>query len=200
MAIARTTSRIAARSLIAGSAAVLLAASPAAAHTGHGPGGVIDGILHPLTGPDHLLAMVAVGVVAVLAVPLGRAWLAPAAFLGGMLAGGAAGMAGVPVPAVEPLILASVFALALAIAGVVLGERPQLLLAALALAGLAHGHAHGAEAPAAAHPVAYVGAFLFVTAGLHLAGMGAGLAIRNRQAARVVTSAATVAAGALLLV
>ena len=80
---------------IAGAAAVLLVAEPAAAHTGRGTG-VVDGVLHPLTGLDHLLAMVAVGVLAVLAVPRGRVWTAPAAFLGGMIVGGVAGMVGVP--------------------------------------------------------------------------------------------------------
>ncbi len=78
---------------LAGTAGVLLAPSPAGAHTGHPVDGLVDGVLHPLTGPDHLLAMVAVGVLA--AVTGGVAWWAPATFLGGMLAGGVAGVVGV---------------------------------------------------------------------------------------------------------
>jgi urease accessory protein len=177
--------------------AVLLVGEPAAAHTGHGTG-VVDGILHPLTGPDHLLAMLAVGVVAVLAAPRGRVWVAPAAFLGGMVVGGAAGIAGLPLPGAEPLIVVSVLLLGLAIAGAVQGAG-DWLVAALVVAGLAHGHAHGAEAPTSVHPGAYVAGFLLVTASLHLVGVGIGTAVQHRRTVRVGIGAATVAAGALLL-
>jgi urease accessory protein len=67
------------------------------------------------------------------------------------------------------------------------------------VAGAAHGHAHGAEAPHAANLVAYVGGFLAATVTLHLTGMGVGLAIRNRNAARLGVGLATIAGGMLLL-
>jgi len=196
-----TSRRIAANVLVsvsAGATAVLTVANPAGAHTSRGPGGVLDGILHPLTGPDHLLAMLAVGVVAVLAAPRGRVWVVPAAFLGGMIAGGAAGIAGLPLPGAEHLIIASVFVLGLAIALAVQGSA-DWLIAALIVAGVAHGRAHGAEAPTSAHPLAYVAGFVVATASLHLAGVGVGVTIKNRRTARVGIGAATIAAGALLL-
>ena len=198
MSAARRIARPLALSSVAGLAAVLLAAAPAAAHTGRGPGGILDGLLHPITGVDHLLAMVAVGVVAVLAAPRGRVWVAPAAFVGGMVAGGAAGMAGAPLPGAELLIVASVLLLGVAIAGAVQGGR-RWLSSALVLAGLAHGHAHGVEAPTAAHPALYIGGFVLATASLHLIGVGAGAAIRHRAPLRIGFGAATAAAGALLL-
>ncbi len=133
-----------------------------------------------------------------LAAPRGRVWVVPAAFLGGMIAGGAAGIAGLPLPGAEHLIIASVFVLGLAIALAVQGSA-DWLIAALIVAGVAHGHAHGAEAPTSAHPLAYVAGFVVATASLHLAGVGVGVTIKNRRTARVGIGAATIAAGALLL-
>ena len=185
-------------SAAAGGAAVLVVSSPAAAHTGRGPGGVLDGLLHPLTGPDHLLAMLAVGVLAVVAAPRGRVWLVPAAFLGGMVVGGVAGLAGAPLPGAEHLIIASVLALGLAIVLAAHGSG-DWLVAALVVAGVAHGHAHGSEAPTSAHPLTYVAAFVLATGSLHLVGVGVGMAVKNRGTARVGIGAATLATGALLL-
>ena len=67
---------------LAGAVGVLLAASPAGAHTGHPVSGAGDGFLHPLTGPDHLLAMVAVGIVAATMARGRSTWVVPAAFVG----------------------------------------------------------------------------------------------------------------------
>lgn len=181
--------------VLGGLGGVLLAAGPAGAHTGHPVEGWADGALHPVTGPDHLLAMVAVGLLA--ATVRGRAWLAPAAFVGGMAAGGAAGLAGVALPGAEGLILASVLLLGLAVAGAV-GDGGRWVLAALVVAGAAHGHAHGAEAPEAANPVAYVAGFLSATVALHLAGLALGTTIRDRRAARIATGLALVTGAALL--
>jgi urease accessory protein len=180
--------------------AVVLVSAPASAHVGHGTDGLRDGLLHPLTGPDHLLAMVAVGVVAVTWRSDRSRWLAPAAFLLGMVAGGLAGIVGVPFPGAEVLIAASVMLLGFAIAAAVTdGRGAAWVLPMLAIAGLAHGHAHGAEAPTAAHPALYIGAFLLATAALHLAGMGVGTVVRDRHLARVSIGTATATAGALLL-
>ncbi|WP_273499967.1 HupE/UreJ family protein, partial [Paracoccus sphaerophysae] len=80
---------------------LVAALTPAAAlaHPGHGPGGIAAGLAHPLGGADHLLAMISLGLLA--AQRGGRAtWALPAGFVGAMLAGGALGAAGVPLPAV----------------------------------------------------------------------------------------------------
>lgn len=187
--------------------AVVALASPAGAHELPGRGG-LDGLAHPLLGADHLLAMVAVGVLAAL-VPAasGRrrvAWLVPTGFLAGMLVGGALGLAGVGLPGSEAVIGGSVVALG-ALVAVGLGRgslaRPAAWLPLLAVAlGAAHGHAHGAEAPAGAVPALYVAGFVAATALLHLAGAGVGLALRSRHLARVAAGSGVAAAGALLLV
>lgn len=181
---------------------VLLAATPAAAHVGHGTNGFHDGFLHPITGPDHLLAMIAVGVVAATAADRRSTLLAPGAFLAGMLLGGLAGLVGVPLPGAEVLIALSVVVLGAVVAGAVelRGRAFGPLLALLAVAGMAHGHAHGAEAPASVHPALYVGGFLLATASLHTVGAGVGTVIRDRRTVRLGMGLATVAAGALLLV
>ena len=160
-------------------AALLLAASPALGHTGQGGHvhGLLDGLAHPVSGWDHLLAMVAVGLWA--GVAGGRAlWAWPAAFVGGMLLGGAAGMAGIALPGVEHLILGSVLLLGLATAFAV---KPPVALGAglIVLLGLTHGNAHGLEAPADASGLTYALGFALATAALHAAGVG--LALGTRQ-------------------
>ncbi len=181
---------------------VLLSAAPAMAHVGHGADGTASGLLHPITGIDHLLAMVAVGVVAATTSTRRSTVLAPAAFLAGMLLGGVAGLAGVPLPGAELLIVASVIALGIAVAGAVEthGRAFGPVLALLAVAGMAHGHAHGVEAPSAVHPALYVAGFLATSAALHAAGAGVGAVIRDRRTIRLGLGLTTVAAGALLLV
>jgi urease accessory protein len=181
--------------VLGGLAAVLLAATPAGAHTGHPVEGFADGVLHPITGPDHLLAMLAVGVVA--ATMRRSVWVAPAAFVGGMLAGGLAGMAGTSFPGAEVLILGSVLLLGLTIAGA-LQDSGRWVFVALAVAGAAHGHAHGAEAPEAANLASYLVGFLAATVALHLTGVGVGVAIRDRRTARLGFGLALVAGAALL--
>jgi urease accessory protein len=178
----------------------VLVASPAWAHTGNETNGFSTGLLHPITGVDHLLAMVAVGVVAATWRRDRTLWLAPAAFLLGMVGGGIAGIVGVPFPGAELLIVASVILLGIAIAAAVTdGKGSAWVLPLLAAAGLAHGHAHGAEAPSAAHPALYVIGFLLATACVHAAGVGVGTVIRDRQIVRVGLGAATATAGVLLL-
>src|SRR6478752_5390244 len=104
--------------LVAGGivAGFLLPAAPALAHPGHALGGVGSGLAHPLTGPDHLLAMIAVGAVAALATSRRLAWMTPLAFVGGMVAGGALGLAGVSIPGTETAIALSVVALGVLVA------------------------------------------------------------------------------------
>lgn len=132
-------------------------------------GGLIDGLMHPVFGPDHLLAMVAVGI---LSVQIGgkAIWTVPAAFLVFMLLGGIWGIYNMPFPAVETGIAASVAVLGLAIA---LARKLPVLLAMtfVGIFGLFHGYAHGMEMPLVAEPVLYATGFIIATAGLHISGV-----------------------------
>lgn len=130
------------------------------------------GLAHPWSGLDHLLAMVAVGLWA--GVNGGRAlWVWPAAFVGVMVAGGALGMLGVALPAVETGILASVIVLGLL---VLAGARLPVAGGAALIAAFAllHGHAHGAELPPEAAAVTYALGFALATAVLHGIGLAVG--------------------------
>jgi urease accessory protein len=184
--------------VFAGVAAVVLSASPAGAHTGGPVHGLADGALHPLTGVDHLLATVAVGCIAAMGVGVRRPWAIVVAFLGGMVAGSALGLASISVPRVETAIVVSVVGLGLAIA---LAPRADAawLLALVAAAGLAHGSAHGAEAPSAAHPALYVLGFVAVTVALHAVGALGGLAVRRVPALRVLAGVGVATVGVLLV-
>jgi urease accessory protein len=128
------------------------------------------GFWHPLTGLDHMLAMVAVGLWAGL--NGGRAlWAWPVAFVGVMLLGGALGIGGVALPMVEAGILASVVILGLLVLAAV---RLPTAIGALLIAAFAllHGHAHGAELPGNAAAVTYMAGFAIATALLHAFGVG----------------------------
>lgn len=180
--------------LFGAAAGSVVPATVAGAHGGDS-GHVADGLLHPLLGVDHILAMVTVGIVAVLLV---RPVLVPAAFLTAMAVGGALGIAGQSLPFAETAIALSVVALGGALAaGRLTWSVPALGL--VALAGFAHGHAHGVEAPAAAHPAVYVAGFLVATAALHCSGVVVGFAVRHRPATRTVIGAGVLGAGVALL-
>jgi urease accessory protein len=180
-------------------ATLALLALPVAAfaHPGHGQG-LLAGASHPLSGLDHLLAMVAVGLWAAQQQGRGR-WVLPCTFLGAMLLGGVLGFAGVALPGLESGIAASVLALGLAVA---LAVRLPLPLAMLAAAGFAlcHGMAHGLELPTMASAWTYAAGFIGATALLH----GAGFALARwmpRAAAPLVRLAglgAAIAGGCLL--
>jgi urease accessory protein len=154
----------------------------AGAHPFHGAtNGFSGGFTHPLSGLDHILAMVAVGLWAAQLGGRSR-WMIPTAFVSLMIVGGALGMAGVHVPAVESGIAASVLVLGLLIAGAV----RLLMFAGMALVGLFaifHGHAHGTEIPAAASGLTYAVGFVLATIALHAAGIGLGLLAQKRMAA-----------------
>ena len=163
--------------LAAALALALLAAGPAAAHSGLGHGsGFAAGFLHPMLGADHVVAMVAVGLWGAF---LGRPalWLLPVIFPLVMAAGGAAGVLGLPLPAVEAGIAASAIVLG---AMVALAVRPPLWVAALLVGSFAifHGHAHGTELPASANPAAFAMGFVIATGLLHLAGIALGALVR----------------------
>jgi len=152
--------------LFTAAASAALLPNAAWAHVGHGSTvGFVHGFVHPVTGLDHVLAMVAIGMFA--AHLGGRAvWAVTATFVAAMALGGGLGFAGIAVPFVETGIAVSVIVLGLAVA--LQWKAP--VVAAMALAGLFaifHGHAHGAEMPADAGGLAYGAGFLLATAALH---------------------------------
>ncbi|MBZ9803346.1 HupE/UreJ family protein [Mesorhizobium sp. ES1-6] len=169
---------------------LVAAAMPAYAHVGIGTtSSFTAGFMHPLSGLDHMTVMIAVGLWA--ALKGGKAiWAWPAAFVGVMLAGAALGMAHVPVPFVEPGILASVVALGLLVALAV--DLPVSAgVAILGLFALFHGHAHGTEVPENAGGLDYMAGFAIATMLLHAVGIAAGLGLgtRFRRVARIAGAA-----------
>jgi urease accessory protein len=162
-------------------------AAPALAHSElAGDSGFVSGLLHPVLGLDHVVAMVAVGLWgAFLGAP--ALWLLPVVFPLVMAMGGALGVLGVPLPAVEAGIAASAIVLG---AMVALALRPPLWVAAALVGAFAvfHGHAHGTELPEAAGPIGYSLGFVIATGALHLAGIALGMLTRwpgGRVAVRV---------------
>ena len=134
--------------------------------------GFLTGFLHPLTGLDHIIAMVAVGLWgAQLGAP--AIWMLPVTFPMVMAFGGFLGLIGVPIPGVE---------IGIALSGVLLGaavmteSRPPLIVAAalIAVFAICHGHAHGAELPAGTSGLTYSIGFVVATGLLHACGIGIG--------------------------
>jgi urease accessory protein len=134
--------------------------------------GFLTGFLHPLTGLDHIIAMVAVGLWgAQLGAP--AIWLLPVTFPMVMAFGGFLGLIGVPIPGVE---------IGIALSGVLLGaavmteSRPPLYVAAalIAIFAICHGHAHGAELPPGTSGLTYSIGFVVATGLLHACGIGIG--------------------------
>jgi urease accessory protein len=161
---------------VALSATFLLSDSPAVAHTGSTSGDFAGGFMHPLFGPDHLVAMLAVGLWGAFLGPP-AIWLLPIIFPLVMALGGVLGILGIPLPGVELGIALSAIVLGLMVA---LAARPQFLLAALLVGAFAifHGYAHGAELPPKAEAVAYSVGFVAATGLLHLTGIAFGLLAR----------------------
>jgi urease accessory protein len=194
----------ASRACLAVLAAAVMASLPTAAfaHVGdHSHMGLIEGLLHPLTGIDHILAMVAVGLWA--SQIGGRAlWLLPVAFPAVMAVGAAAGIGGAPLPWVEAGIAASVMVLGAAIA---LAFRPSLAVSVPLIGAFAllHGYSHGVELPADASVLSYAAGFIAATLLLHLLGIGLGLGVARvpvRFAAQTAGGAIAVAGIALLVI
>ncbi len=157
-------------------AAAVLLPLPALAHTGEGTGGFLAGLAHPMFGPDHVVAMVAVGLWgAFLGAP--AIWLLPIVFPLVMALGGVLGILGVPLPAVETGIASSAIVLGLMVA---LAARPPLIVAAVLVGAFAvfHGYAHGKELPDGASAVAFSAGFVIATGLLHLGGVAFGLLTR----------------------
>jgi urease accessory protein len=185
--------------IIAAGVAALAFAGPALAHSGaeghtHG---FLNGLGHPLTGLDHVLAMLGVGVWSALAMPANRVLLAPVAFVAAMLLGAMAGIAGVAFSSVEAGIAVSVIAI-----GVMILSRIKVpaALAVLAIGafGVMHGYAHGAEAEGGI--AAYMAGFTLTTATLHLTGIGLGRWLTDSTLVTRAAGAAMALAGVSLLI
>ena len=163
-------------------AATLGLSTLAQAHLGtdladHHALGLVDGFLHPFTGLDHLAAMLAVGFWSALSTR--RVWLAPLAFANMLLVGAVMGLSGITLPALEPMVAATVLVLGLLVA--TRAQFPGAVGGALA-GGFAvfHGMAHGVEFSAAS-PVAALVGMVAGTAVLHGLGLAAGLALRSHS-------------------
>lgn len=171
---------------------LLLLANAASAHSESGGAvGFISGVRHPLSGLDHILAMIAVGLWgAQLGAP--AIWLLPVCFPMAMAVGGMLGLMGEHLPGVEIGIALSACALGMAVA---CAWRPSLWMAALLVGffALFHGHAHGVELPAGASGLTYSIGFVVVTGLLHALGIAIGL-IHHWPAGRI---ALRVAGGAI---
>jgi urease accessory protein len=185
-------------------ALVVLTPAVAFAHTGVGEAsGFVHGLGHPISGLDHILAMLMVGVFAWQFG--GRAvWLVPVTFVGVMAASGTLGIAGIEVPFVETGIAFSVVVLGAIVAFDV--KAPAITaMGVVGLFAIFHGHAHGAEIPEDAAGVAYAAGFMISTALLHLCGISAGFLMGKAgehygsAVVRLAGGLATVAGVALLV-
>ena len=169
---------------------------PAVAFAHPGLGNHVDfaaGFAHPLSGLDHILAMVAVGMFA--AHLGGRALvLVPATFVLVMAAAGALGMSGVGLPFVELGVALSVIVLGAAIAF----RLKTPVVVAMVIVGffaIFHGHAHGTELPKAASPLTYALGFMLATGWLHLCGILFGLVEVWPTGAKLLRTAGAFIAG-----
>ncbi|MDS1311491.1 HupE/UreJ family protein [Marinobacter xiaoshiensis] len=154
-------------------AAALLAASASAmAHPGHAEGGFISGLLHPMLGLDHLLAMAAIGFWSVRqSATLKNS--TPLFVIGGMILGAGIAWAGFSLPGVETGIALSVLLAGILIA--TMAKLPTAVGGTLVAAFMVfHGFAHGTEMPAGAALVAYLAGFSIATLALTFVGRGLG--------------------------
>lgn len=173
-------------------AAVLTSTGAAHAHAGGGGTGLLDGLLHPLSGADHWVAMLAVGIWA--AQIGGRAlWAVPSSFLLAMA------VSAMYVSGSTPAVVELGIGASLLVFGLVIATARRLPLAAsgalVATFAVFHGLAHGAEMPAAASGLAYGTGFLLTTATLHAAGAGLGIALQRAHGELVRLSGAMIALG-----
>lgn len=161
--------------------------------------GFRNGFVHPFSGPDHLLAMLAVGLWgAQLGSP--AVWLLPVTFPMIMALGGTIGLMGIQIPLVELGVASS----AIALGACVLAEaRPPLWMAAVLVGffGIFHGNAHGTELPPGASGLMYSIGFVIATGSIHMAGVAIGLVHRwkSGQVALRVAGAAVGLAGCVFL-
>ncbi len=185
--------------VVTGSLAALIALtvpSPLAAHEGGSAAGLLSGLHHPISGIDHVLAMVAVGIWGAQMGPP-AIWVLPVTFPVVMAFGGMLGLLGVRIPGVEVAIGLSALFLGLMVA---FERRPDLRGAAVLVGIFAifHGHAHGAELPEGQSGVLYSIGFVVSTGTLHALGIGLGLIHKwewGRSALRFTGAAIALAGG-----
>ncbi|WP_455270765.1 HupE/UreJ family protein [Rhizobium herbae] len=173
------------RRLLLAAASFAASTVPAFAHLDPAEhGSLMAGFTHPLSGLDHILVMIAVGLWA--AQIGGRAlWVVPSAFVGTMAFGFALAMAGIHLPFVEPAILASVVALGLLVAMAVRMETVACA-AVVGVFALFHGYAHGGELGGAG-ALPFSTGFVIATALLHIAGIGLGLGVSRLSSGRIIS-------------
>lgn len=180
--------------------ALLALVSPAVfAHTGHPVDGVLSGIVHPLMGLDHLLAMLSVGLwAAFMSHDLRRCWRLPAAFMAFMLVGGMLGASGFPLALAESGIALSVLLLGALLCAMTRVSMP-LALMLVALFATFHGYAHGAEMQDGTAFIGYAAGFVAATAMLHVAGIALGRRLLRIPALYRASGFAIGATGLVLL-
>jgi urease accessory protein len=185
-----TTPRIRRRILAGACVLVLLHAQSAYAHDAglDLTASFEQGFLHPITGVDHLIAMVAVGLLS--GVLGGRAVVTvPALFVTFLLIGGAFGFYAIELVGVELWILGSLLLLGLVLASTAKPSR-SLMFVAIALFGFAHGNAHGLELPLASSAAGYAAGFAIASSVCHASGilvaLGASRAPWGRSPIRVL--------------
>lgn len=156
-------------------AGLLLTATTAAAHTGHGghaENGFLSGLLHPMLGLDHLLAMAAIGFWSVRQSTVMKN-STPLFVVGGMILGAGLAWGGMSLPGVETGITFSVLVAGILIA--TLAKMPTAIGGSLVGAFmLFHGFAHGTEMPAGATLAAYLAGFSIATLAITFVGRGMG--------------------------
>ncbi|MBZ9557117.1 MULTISPECIES: HupE/UreJ family protein [unclassified Modicisalibacter] len=183
--------------------AALLVSASALAHPGalghtHG-GSFLAGLLHPLTGLDHLLAMVAIGLWSVRQSSTLRRVM-PLLIALGMIAGAALAWAGVPLVGVEFGIASSVLLAGILVACLV--RLPTLAGGTLVFAFiLLHGHAHGSELAPGASALTYAAGFLIASVTITLGGrlLGGWLERHDSRWVRGLGVAIAGAGGAMLM-
>lgn len=156
------------------------------AHGLQGTAGLVAGMLHPVSGADHLLAMLGVGI---LSVQLGghRIWQIPSLFVSGLLVGGGLGIHGCSLIEIELMV-----ALSLVVLGALIAfadkcvMSPLLAFLFVSVFGLFHGNAHGLEIPAMATPALYVTGFVVVSIFIHVVGIFLAEWMSSSQAAKFI--------------
>lgn len=145
----------------------------AQAHMENAAEGFMSGLLHPVFGLDHFLAMLSVGIVSAQLGGL-SVFTVPALFVLSMIGGAVAGIYGQQWPFTEIGIAVSVIILGLLIVVARPGVNSLPVMLVVAFFGSLHGHAHGLEMPNSADPIYYAAGFLVSTASIHLLGVGIG--------------------------
>ena len=146
--------------------------------------GIGSGLVHPLTGPDHFLAMFAVGLWGA-QMGGGPLWQLPVTFPMIMVLGGILAILGLPLPHVELGIALSIITLGAAI-GFAWHPRSWIALTLIAFFAICHGYAHGTELPKAVNPTDFSMGFVFATGLIHLLGIGVGLVLQKTLQKRLL--------------